>query len=223
MRKDKEAEWRITLPASYSTVAWLISGLLDAAGAFSVAVNVRVAAGHRLFDEAVGLREAKVFHTCLPPITPCSLSPSSTEQRPLTLLDFLTSSSPTQTELNVEKKIPLSQEYARELHQMFINHNFEIWHKNAYRLSCYVNTERTKKPLIISRWGFFFSLFLMLECEECPNFINLKYVLALHFLLPLDAPHPAEKKRMKKKNIEWKWATESLASRVGVGGRVTAL
>lgn len=28
---------------------------------------------------------------------------------------------------------------------------------------------------------------------------------------------------MKKKNTEWKWATESLASGVGVGGRVTAL
>ncbi len=63
----------------------------------------------------------------------------------------------------------------------------------------------------------------MLEREECPNFINLKYVLALNFLLPMDAPHPAEKERMKKKNTEWKWATESLASGVGVGGRVTAL
>ncbi len=73
----------ITLPASYSTVALLSSGLLDAAGAFSVAVNVRVAAGHRLFEEAVGLREAKVFHTCLPPVAPCSLSSSSPNNGPL--------------------------------------------------------------------------------------------------------------------------------------------
>ncbi len=62
-----------------------------------------------------------------------------------------------------------------------------------------------------------FLSFSHVEREECPNFINLKYVLALNFLLPMDAHHPAEKERMKKKNTEWKWATESLAS--GVGGR----
>lgn len=75
-------------------------------GAFSMAVNVRVTAGYRLFEEAVGLREASVFHTCLPPIAPCSLSPSSAEQQPLTSLDFLTFLSPTQTERNVEKRSP---------------------------------------------------------------------------------------------------------------------
>lgn len=89
------------MTASYDTVVWLSSGLL---GAFSVAVNVRVAACYRLFEEAVGLKEARVFHTCLPPNAPCSISLSSAEQRPLTSLDFLTFLSPIQTERNVEKR-----------------------------------------------------------------------------------------------------------------------
>ncbi len=83
---------------------------------------------------------------------------------------------------------------------MFINHNFEIWHKNAYRLSCTLILRELQKTLIISRWGFFSLFFLMLEREECPNFINLKYVLALNFLLPMDAPHPAEKKEWRRKH-----------------------
>lgn len=64
--------------------------------AFTIADNVRV----WRFEEAGGLREAKMFHTCLPPAAPSS----STEQQPLTSLDFLTSLIPTQTERNVEKR-----------------------------------------------------------------------------------------------------------------------
>jgi len=115
---------------------------------------------------------------------------------------------------------------------MFINHNFEIWHKNAYKLSCCVNTKRTTKKKksnyfqmrISLSLSLSLSLFLMLELEECPNFINLKYALHSPFFCFLWMPPTQPKtERMKKKNTEWKWATESLASGVGVGGRVTAL
>jgi len=55
----------------------------------------------------------------------------------------------------------------------------------------------------------------MLELEECPNFINLKY--ALHspfFLLPLDAPHPAK----NRKNEEEKHRMEVGYRELGLGG-----
>lgn len=102
------------------------------------------------FEEDVGLRESVSY---LPP-TRCPLLPLPIQCR--TTASYMAGLShlpkPNTNRVQCGKKIPFSQECARELHQMFINHNFEIWHKNAYRLSCCVNTERTtKKGLIISR------------------------------------------------------------------------
>lgn len=111
---SKENMTYIFCALSFQWVQWDLSVLMGAAtcpvqanlrtagccrGHLPLAVSVRV---WRL-EEAGGLREAKMFHTCLPPTAPSS----STEQRPLTSLDFLTSLIPTQTECNVEKRSPI--------------------------------------------------------------------------------------------------------------------
>lgn len=99
---------------------------------------------------------------------------------------------------------------------MFINHNFEIWHKNAYRLSCCVNTERTtkKKKSNYFQMRISLSLSLMLEREECPNFINLKYVLRSPFFASSGCPPPSQ----KRKNEEEKHRMEVGYRELGLGG-----
>lgn len=116
----------------------------------------------------------------------------------------------------------------RELHQMFINHNFEIWHKNAYRLSCCVNTERTtkKKSLIISRWGFL-SLSLSL------SHVGTRGVSKLHkseicaalsiFFASSGCPPPSQKRKNEEEKHRMEVGYRELGLGGGVGGRVTAL
>lgn len=70
-----------------------------------------------------------------------------------------------------------------------------------------------KKSLIISRWGFL-SLSLMSEREECPNFINLKYVLRSPFFASSGCPPPSQ----KRKNEEEKHRMEVGYRELGLGG-----
>lgn len=95
---------------------------------------------------------------------------------------------------------------------------------NAYSLSRCVNAERkTKKELIISRWGlfpsvFFFSLgclslgVIRQEREEWTSFINLKYALCALFPLLQDWPPPLLPHAEKEQNTKWMWAVENTPS-----------
>lgn len=101
---------------------------------------------------------------------------------------------------------------------------------NAYSLSRCVNAERkTKKELIISRWGFFpLCLLFFLGClslgvirqerEEWTSFIKLKYALCSLFSLLQDCPPTMLRKKktqnecglrkthqLKKEQDKWLW------------------
>ncbi len=95
---------------------------------------------------------------------------------------------------------------------MFINHNFEIWHKNAYRLSCYVNTERTTKKLIISRWGFF--LFFSVGTRGVSKLHKSEICAGSQFFASYGCPPPS----WKRKNEEEKHRMEVGYRELGLGG-----